>query len=165
MVIRRITVDDAESFLDLLLKLDRETNFMLYEPDERQMTIGDAGERIRKCEKGSLLLGLEDNGNLVGYLMASGSQLKRIAHTVYIVIGIRKEYCGRGMGYKLFAELDSWCKENQITRQELTVMAHNQGAIHLYKKVGFEIEGTKKKSIFMDNSYYDEYYMGKILCQ
>jgi RimJ/RimL family protein N-acetyltransferase len=42
-------------------------------------------------------------------------------------------------------------------------MAHNERGIALYKKCGFEIEGMKKKSLYIDGEWIDEYYMGKIL--
>jgi Acetyltransferases, including N-acetylases of ribosomal proteins len=48
-----------------------------------------------------------------------------------------------------------------LTRLELTVMVHNERAIALYKKMGFEIEGTKKRSMRIDGQYVDEYYMAK----
>jgi RimJ/RimL family protein N-acetyltransferase len=40
-------------------------------------------------------------------------------------------------------------------------MVHNERAIALYKKMGFEIEGTKKRSMRIDGQYVDEYYMAK----
>ncbi len=42
-------------------------------------------------------------------------------------------------------------------------MIYNDGAIHLYKKNGFVIEGVKRKSMILDGSYVDEYYMARIL--
>lgn len=35
--------------------------------------------------------------------------------------------------------------------------------IALYKKQGFEIEGTRKHAYIINGQYVDEYYMGKIL--
>jgi len=44
----------------------------------------------------------------------------------------------------------------------LTVVCENDIAKHLYEKNGFEIEGIKKKSMYIDKKYVDEYYMAKI---
>ena len=41
-------------------------------------------------------------------------------------------------------------------------MCPNNIAKNLYEGNGFEIEGIKRKSIFMDGEYIDEYYMAKI---
>lgn len=51
---------------------------------------------------------------------------------------------------------------NGIVRLELSVMTHNQAALALYIKNGFEIEGTKRKSLIIDGEWVDEYYMSKI---
>ncbi|WP_407927862.1 GNAT family N-acetyltransferase [Gracilibacillus suaedae] len=48
-------------------------------------------------------------------------------------------------------------------RMELTVAASNRSAVALYKKIGFEIEGTKRKALLVENEYLDEYYMAKLL--
>ncbi len=42
-------------------------------------------------------------------------------------------------------------------------MAHNLGAVALYEKAGFAIEGTRKQSMLVDGSYVDEHYMAKLL--
>jgi len=42
-------------------------------------------------------------------------------------------------------------------------MTHNKAGIALYKKRGFEIEGTKRHSMLVNSHYVDEYYMAKLL--
>ncbi len=42
-------------------------------------------------------------------------------------------------------------------------MVHNERAVGLYQKVGFEIEGTRKNSLFVNGKYVDEYYMALIM--
>lgn len=94
-----------------------------------------------------------------------GGSVRRNRHSAYIVIGILKQYQGQGIGAALFRELDRWARDTEIVRLELTVMAHNELAISLYFKNGFEIEGTKRKSLMIDGQWVDEYYMSKILVQ
>jgi len=60
-------------------------------------------------------------------------------------------------------ELERWAKKNNLHRLELTVMAHNEAALALYKKMGFEIEGRKKHTLFINGSFVDEYCMAKLL--
>ena len=69
---------------------------------------------------------------------------------------------GIGVGTKLFNELDSWATANNIHRLELTVASKNKAGLSLYKKAGFEIEGTKRQSLIIDGKYMDEYYMAKL---
>ena len=50
-----------------------------------------------------------------------------------------------------------------IIRLELTVECDNIHAKTLYEKQGFSVEGVRPKSMLVNGSYVDEYYMGKIL--
>ena len=164
MIIRPIKTGDSRSFLDMLKQLDKETSFMMLEPGERTTTVEGMEENIRNMgSSGSLTLILEDKERIAGFLSASRGTAARIRHRAYIVIGILKDYRGKGLGEKLFQELEKWAKEHHITRLELTVMTHNEGAIRLYEKMGFKIEGMKEKSMLVNETYVDEYYMGKVL--
>jgi RimJ/RimL family protein N-acetyltransferase len=68
----------------------------------------------------------------------------RVKHVVHIGISVLKSHWGIGIGAKLFSIMEAWAKSDGIVRLELTVMTHNERGIALYKKMGFEIEGTKK---------------------
>lgn len=165
MQIRMITLHDANEFLELNKQLDEETKFMLFEPGERTMTANGQEKVIRSLlDSGhSTIIVAEHKGQLAGHIMIIGSALARKKHTAYLVIGIKQEFTGQGLGSKLFSAMEEWCKEKGLHRIELTVMTHNTAALHLYQKAGFEIEGTKKHSLVIDGSYRDEYYMAKWL--
>ncbi|MEJ8555082.1 GNAT family N-acetyltransferase [Tepidibacter sp. Z1-5] len=164
MIIRRIETKDSQKFLNMLKQLDNETNNMMFETGERKTTIEEMESNISNINNSkSLTLVVEDNGNIVGFLSVERGVANRIKHSAYIVIGILNDYRGRKIGVKLFEEMEKWALESNITRLELTVMTHNEGAIHLYKKMGFKIEGTKEKSLIVNGKYVDEYYMSKIL--
>ncbi len=165
MLIRTIHPDDAEQFLNLCRKLDQETQFMMFEPGERTTTIEEQRKHIQRLllQENSTIFVVEHNGQLIGYLSASGGEFRRIRHSAYIVIGILQAFTGQGIGAQLFAALDEWAHQKSITRLELTVMTHNQAGLALYRKRGFEIEGTKKHALLVNNQYVDEYYMAKLL--
>jgi RimJ/RimL family protein N-acetyltransferase len=164
MIIRRVEPKDSERFLNMLKQLDNETNNMMYEPGERKITIAEMESNIKNTvNSNSLTLVAEENGIIVGFLSAERGFANRVKHSAYIVIGILKDYRCKKVGGKLFEVMEKWALESNITRLELTVMTHNEGAIHLYKKMGFKIEGMKEKSLIVNGEYVDEYYMGKIL--
>lgn len=163
MEIRRANSTDANSLLSMLLKLDEETRYMLFQPNERTKDLEAIKRMILSSTQGSnLLLVVEDKEEIVGYLMAQRPSLNKIKHTAHIVVGIRENYRGKGIGQSLFSQLDIWAKENRLSRLELTVICENLSAKSLYEKNGFEVEGIKRQSIFMDGQYFDEYYMAKI---
>lgn len=163
MEIRKIQIEDAYNYLDMLLNLDNETKFMMFEPGERSTDINIAKNIIEKSVNGdNLVLVATDEENIIGFLSVQKGVPKRIKHTGYVVVGIREKYRGMGIGSKLFSELDIWAIENKITRLELSVICSNTIAKHLYEKNGFEVEGIKRNAMIIDDKYVDEFYMAKI---
>jgi RimJ/RimL family protein N-acetyltransferase len=164
-VIREIRESDAGSFLALCKQLDEETRFMLLEPGERTTTLDEQEKRIREMlsKDNQTIFVAEEQGSLIGYLAAIGGSYARNKHEVYIVVGILEAFTGQGTGTALFERLDAWAHEHQIHRMELSVMVHNTRGVGLYQKMGFEIEGIKKDSLYVDGAYVDEYYMGKLI--
>jgi RimJ/RimL family protein N-acetyltransferase len=164
MNIREIQLSDAEAFWQMQSALDKETKFMMFEPDERKRNLDLIQRLIQNSLAGNnLLLVAENKEDIVGFLSAQRGVPNRMKHTAYIVIGIRKAFQGKGLGSEFFKKLDLWAKQKHITRLELTVMSPNMAAKHLYEKNGFVVEGIKKSSMLVDAEYVDEFYMAKIL--
>jgi putative acetyltransferase len=44
----------------------------------------------------------------------------------------------------------------------LTVFVDNEAGVRLYKKFGFEIEGTMRQDVFRDGRFVDVYLMARI---
>lgn len=163
MNIRKAEIKDAENMLNMMLELDDETEYMLYEPGERSTDSRKMEATIsRAIVNNNLLLVAEEGKEIVGFISADRGMVNRIKHAAYIVVGIRKEFRNQGIGSEFFEELDLWARENRIIRLELTVMCNNNVAKHLYENNGFKVEGIKEKSCFINNKYIDEYYMSKI---
>ena len=142
MIIRPIKNEDAQSFFDMMCLLDRETPFMMYEPDEREKITTDISGLKYKIDSviagnDFLLIAEEDDKKIAGYIWAERGKLNRILHTAYIVVGIREAYRHQGIGTEFFKRLDDWARTHSIVRLELTVECANTVAIHLYEKNGF----------------------------
>lgn len=164
MIIRNAAISDADAFWYMQSELDKETKYMMYEPNERTKDLNRVTGLIKNSVEGNdFLLFAENDGDIVGFISAQRGVPKRIKHSAYIVIGIRKAFQGKGIGSEFFKRLDLWARQKNITRLELTVMCPNERARHLYEKNGFVIEGTKKKSMIVDGEYVDEFYMAKLL--
>ncbi len=165
MNIRMISVEDTKNFLELNQQLDRETKFMLLEPEERTNTVEQIQGRIQSTLKrdNEAVFVLEENKQLIGYASIIGGFCQRNAHKGSVVTGIVQSHVGKGYGTALFATLIEWAQSSSLHRLELTVMTHNERAISLYKKFGFEIEGIQKDSLLVDQHYVDEFMMSLIL--
>src|SRR6185436_6242636 len=96
-----------------------------------------------------------------GMHMPQGSP--RRAHVRHIGMAVRSEFQGKGVGNALMSALievaDNWLN---VSRLELTVFTDNERAIALYRKHGFELEGTHKAYALRAGRYADVHAMARI---
>ncbi|WP_100371923.1 GNAT family N-acetyltransferase [Bacillus sp. FJAT-45037] len=165
MKIRQVIHKDAEKLEKLIKQVESESDFMLMNPGERKTTVEQFKKQMDHFDKqeNAVIFGAELDAQLIGYLMAIGGSVERTKHSAFIVVGILKEYRGKGIGTKLFERLDDWAREVGLVRLELTVVTKNEAGLSLYTKSGFEIEGLKRRSLSIDGLFYDEHYMSKLL--
>lgn len=166
MLIREVRPEDAENFICLIKQVEAEAKFMLMEAGERKTTHEQQRkqlELIKQQSNSTIFVAEQENGKLIGYLIAIGGSVKRTKHSAYLVIGILEDFRGRGIGTSLFQRVEEWAIDSRILRLELTVVTQNEAGLALYKKSGFEVEGTKRKSLMVDDEFYNEYLMSKLL--
>ncbi|SDQ56706.1 GNAT family N-acetyltransferase [Virgibacillus salinus] len=165
MIVREVETSDAENLANLIKQVDESSQYMLWEAGERNIKSENQLKvinGIKNAENSTILVAEKDN-ELVGYLIVIGGNAQRNKHSAYIVIGILKGYRGKGIGKQLINKLEQWAVNQNVSRLELTVVTKNEGALSLYKKLGFEIEGTKRNSLLLNDEFVDEYYMSKLL--
>ena len=161
--IRPLRPADAVEYLNLTEHIDGETDFLGSAPSDSRPSPLQIIASL-KSERQAIFVAATEQG-LVGHLGAYWGRGKgsRVKHCINTGLGVLKECWGHGIGTALFEAMENWALERGITRIELEVMTHNKAAIALYKKRGFEIEGTKRKSIKIGDQYIDEYLMSKLL--
>ncbi len=88
----------------------------------------------------------------------------RRVHVAGLGMSVRDDWQGRGVGTALLAALldvaDNWW---QVTRVQLDVFADNEPAIALYRKFGFEVEGTMRRAAFRNGRHEDLLLMARLL--
>ena len=165
MDIRHAKEDDASGILDLYEALDSETEFMFFEPGERNTTVDEVRARIqRSLGSDSFALYVAAEGaTVVGFCAGFSNIGKRNQHVSTLVIGVRQSSWSKGVGRQLMHAVEAWAHSKQKTKLELTVMLDNERAIVLYESLGFEREGLKRRSVRLEHGYRDELHMGKPL--
>ena len=104
------------------------------------------------------------DGQVVGQAgLHSAARSPRRAHAMMIGMAVRSEWQGKGAGSALMGTIvdlaDNWLN---VFRLELTVYTDNERAIALYRKFGFETEGTHKAYALRDGRYVDSYAMARL---
>jgi len=104
------------------------------------------------------------DGEVVGELSLHTSPTRwRVRHAGEIGMAVRDDRQGKGVGTALMeAALDLADNWLNLTRIALTVYTDNKAALALYKKFGFEIEGTHRRYAFRDGGYVDAYSIARI---
>ena len=163
--IRKARVEDAASLVEFFKQLDEETNFMLFEPGERTISVNEQSDRLKAFENSSTeaLFVAKDDGAIVGFAVCIGGTTNRNRHSANIVIGVLRGYWNKGIGGALMQSLEVWARAKNLHRLELTVMAHNAHAIALYEQSGFEQEGIKRDALRVEGKYVNEIYMSKLI--
>jgi L-phenylalanine/L-methionine N-acetyltransferase len=87
----------------------------------------------------------------------------RRRHVGEVGMSVHDDFQRLGIGSALMAALidvaDNWL---DLKRLELTVYVDNEAAIRLYKKFGFEVEGTRRRDAFRDGKYVDSFSMARL---
>jgi RimJ/RimL family protein N-acetyltransferase len=160
--IRLIRSSDAASYADLLHELDQESTFLMWEPGERSVDVAELRSRLASVDLSNrvcIVAACDDR--LVGFLVGIRGAVRRTRHRADLTMAVLDGYRRRSIGTGLLRQLEIWAVENDISRLELTVMAHNHGARTLYERSGFVVEGIKPGAIRVAGEPVDECVMGK----
>lgn len=163
LIIREADLEDARPFINLQETIFTETDFMLFGKADRQLTVQSIRKSMNtwKTSPNSTLLLAIMNGQYAGYVQFIGGPAPRAVHRASVVIGVKQAFSKKGIASSLMLQGEKWAKGSGISKLELTVIKENANAQRLYKKLGFELEGTRKNALVINDQFVDEYYMGK----
>ena len=161
VIIRAIEVDDWEALaaLQRCPKVRKGTLKMPYR------SASDTRKRLENPPDNHYqLVAIEiSKSQLVGVVSLTQYKASR-QHVAGLGMAVHDDFHGLGIGSKLLKEVlmiaDDWLN---LKRVELSVFVDNLPALHLYKKFGFEVEGTLKKFAFRSGSSVDAYTMARII--
>lgn len=96
-----------------------------------------------------------DGERVIGWCDISSLNRPVYAHSGVLGMGVLDGYREQGVGEALIrAALDA-AKAMGLKRVELTVRDHNVRAQKLYEKMGFVVEGVKRKGVLLDGNHED----------
>ncbi|WP_082341268.1 GNAT family N-acetyltransferase [Sporosarcina globispora] len=166
MQIRTADKNDAEAILAHCRKAFGESDFLMTEAEEFNITIEEEEAWIEQSiQSGDLILLAEIDSEVIGMLNFRRSKSKKVNHHGFFGITIQEKHCNQGLGSEMMKQFMKWAEDEPgLEKICLEVFSYNQRAIHLYKRFGFQEEGRKIKHIKRnDGSYADELMMYKFV--
>ena len=167
IVIRSAEKADAAAVLALSTAVIGEDIYQLTSPAEFKMTI-EAEEKWIQTHfenPNHLILVATLNDGIIGMLDFSNGHRQRISHTGEFGMSVEKTMRDQGIGSLLVSAAIDWSSTNKtLEKIGLSVHSNNERAIALYKKMGFEIEGVRKRDLKYENGQYiDTIVMGRFV--
>ena len=144
-------------------------------PGVFENTLGIPSELVHRNEERIQALGRNDHQfvavaedeaggeRIIGTAFLGVYENPRTRHSGGVGVMVHADCQRQGVGTRLMEALldiaDNWL---MLARVELTVFVDNAGAIALYEKLGFAVEGTRRAAAIRNGRYMDEYMMARI---
>ncbi len=100
-----------------------------------------------------------------GSIFVATAGSKKIAEDNWMIVAVYTlpEFRGRNLSQELINRVIAEAKSTGAKKVSLLVNVGQEGAVNLYKKIGFEIVRMEKDQKMGDGKMYDEFYMEKPL--
>lgn len=107
----------------------------------------------------------QENGVNLGIFTLIYGKWRRQHVATIGALAVIPEHQGKGVASRMMSMVFALLKERNISRLELIVESDNPKAIKLYRKLGFEVEGTLRGYLKRDNEEepIDDYFMSILL--
>jgi L-phenylalanine/L-methionine N-acetyltransferase len=163
IVVRRPRADDAAAMVEImgdpqvlsgLLQLPYPTEAAWRKRIDEMPTGPSTAELFIVAERGGRVVG-NAGVHPIGHV--------RRHHAAGIGMAVARDAQGQGVGSALMAAIVDWADNwAQLLRLELTVYTDNQAGLALYRKFGFEAEGTHRAYALRNGVYVDAVCMARL---
>lgn len=144
---RYFVLSDAEALQKFFHQSALDSTHTLHY-SESPIAIGRLQEKIKQAleSPSELFIGVFDQDNIIGqlYFRISRPDHPWVKHIGEFGMTVLKQYWGQGIGSLLLRKMEAFAISSGVTRIEATVRGKNDRAIFLYKKFGYQIEGSRK---------------------
>jgi len=165
LVIRRTTLADAPAILALHVAAASRGGGLAREADE--MDLAGIEASLAKPLLNGVALGAWQGAALAGEIHASRLGPRQFAHNLTeLTVAVHPGFQGRGVGAALFEALFAAAAELSpaIERVELMCREGNAGALRLYQRLGFVVEGRFPRRVRLgDGTIEDDLAMARRL--
>ena len=159
-VIRPAEPDDAKQLVELANEVGSEPEGWLITSSTWRCSAEERRylKSIRRYPHAAVYVA-EADGTLVGRLSVGRDGHPASRHVADLGLMVARSHRRRGIGSALLAQAVEWARGAGVEKLELHVFPHNEGAIRLYERFGFEREGYRKRHYRRPDGYVDAILM------
>lgn len=165
IAIRATAPADAPAILALHVAAASNGGGLAREPDE--MSLGQIEAALARPFENGVALSAWAGEAIAGEIHASRLGPRQFAHNLTdLTVAVHPQFQGRGVGAALFEALFAAAARltPRIERVELMCREGNLGAVQLYQRLGFVIEGRFPRRVRLrDGTLDDDLAMAKVL--
>ena len=162
MIIREAQLADFDAIFRLYKQVAAQGNGIARREDE--ITEGYVRTNLTRGLDDGIVLVVESSGEIIAEIHAYRIGIRIFEHVLSnLTIAIHPNFQGQGIGFQLFSRFLEKVENEMphILRVELHARNGNEAAFHLYKKLGFEVEGyLKNRDKLADGTFYDDTSFG-----
>jgi ribosomal protein S18 acetylase RimI-like enzyme len=163
VVVRPATADDLDVLVEHAWAVASEGGWLGIEvPFDRTARRERMAELISAEPSTVLVADVAGDGwsGVVGYISVEIARYG-VADVSMLIVA---DWRGRGLGRKLLNAAIDWATANRAHKVSLEVWPHNQAAIELYRRAGFDEEGRRRRHYRRRNGeIWDSVIMGRLL--
>jgi RimJ/RimL family protein N-acetyltransferase len=160
-VIRPAEPGDASALVELATAVGSEVGGWLITTNNWR----SAGEErrylrsIRRYPHAAVFVAETPEQEVVGRLSVGRDPHPASHHVADLGLMVAKSHRRRGIGWAFLETAVDWARDTGVQKLELHVFPHNEGAIQLYERFGFEREGYRKRHYRRPNGFVDAILM------
>lgn len=162
-LLRNVTADDSEEFINMFSVILGETDNLLTYPEEFKYTVEEEAEFLNNKHTSEFAIEIcaVTDGKIVGTGGFDPIDINKIKlkHRAEFGICILKEYWGLGIGKAITEACINCARQAGYSQLSLEVVSNNENAVSLYKKLGFEEYGRNPKALKLKNGKYQEFVL------
>jgi ribosomal protein S18 acetylase RimI-like enzyme len=117
---------------------------------------------LDSLKSGAIHLVVLDGSDVVGWCDVRPKSAATQRHSAVLGMGLLGEYRGLGIGSRLLAAALELARERGFRRIELVVRTDNEVALRLYRRYGFQTEGTLHRYLNVDGVDHDALLMARL---
>lgn len=162
--IRPLEFWQVPRFIALRRRIEQEAKYLSVSGNERTDSLWKTLAKMFINRRRVCTLVAYDDKEMVGYAWMVLARFQKFRGNAYIAtVSVLAERRGQGIGTRLMDALERCARGRKMRRLELEVFAGNTRAVALYERLGYELEGRKRRAVRNGDEVDDILIMAKLL--